>query len=308
MRMASKLAVLALLCGCRVAMSEAPHIQYAFPAGGRQGTSFNLEVGGLHLDGATNVFVSGEGVQVEIVKFGIRYEPRTLRQLHRGRENRMAALEGKEGKEREKLLLQIQRIDQQIEKADLPEGVDPFDKRAINRYMKVDSKEQFNPQISHRLYLRVTLAKNAPPGERELRVYAPSGLSNPLYFQVGTMAETLETEPNDDASLLANGPLVSGSVYYGAFPSGQDTKDYYFFDLSARGTVKLWLQNIPAGHNYDLVLRDDDLATYPGWYSLWLGNQDEFVEATIPAGRYHIQIHNASGLGSNQPYHLQIQY
>ncbi len=140
------------------------------------------------------------------------------------------------------------------------------------------------------------------------RVKAQNRWGDSAWSKVERVDVFWEKEPNDDASLQANGPLVSGLVYYGAFPSGQDVKDYYFFDLSTQGSVKLWLKNIPAGHNYDLVLRDDNLATHPGWYSLSLGNQDEFVEATIPAGHYYIQIHNASGLGSKQPYHLQIQY
>ncbi len=117
-----------------------------------------------------------------------------------------------------------------------------------------------------------------------------------------------EAEPNDSSSDLANGPLNPGLVYHGTFPHGQDVNDYYFLDLHVQGTIQLWLQNIPAGHNYDLVLRDSALGTQPSWYSLGTSNQDEYVEATVPEGRYHIQIHNTSRLGSGQPYHLRVQY
>jgi hypothetical protein len=128
-------------------------------------------------------------------------------------------------------------------------------------------------------------------------------------WSVAQMVDVLwEAEPNQDASSLTNGPLASGLVYYGTFPDDQDTKDYYYFDLAGQGTVRLWLQNIPDGQNYDLVLRDAALETQPGWYSAGLGSQDEYIEATIPAGRYHIQIHNAGGRGSSQPYHLRVQY
>ena len=140
------------------------------------------------------------------------------------------------------------------------------------------------------------------------RVKAQNSWGESAWSKVQKVDVLWEAEPNDDASTQANGPLVSGLVYNGAFPNGQDAKDYYFFDLSAQGTVKIWLQNIPFGYNYDLVLRDDDLKTQPGWHSLGLGSQDEYVEAVIPAGRYYIQIHNASGLGSSQPYHLQVVY
>jgi hypothetical protein len=117
-----------------------------------------------------------------------------------------------------------------------------------------------------------------------------------------------EAEPNDDALTQANGPLAPGLIYNGTFPAPSDEKDYYYFDLPVAGTVRLWLQNIPGGHNYELVLRDSTLETQPGWWSLLVGNQDEFVEATIPKGRYYIQIYNASGPGSSQPYHLRVEY
>ena len=266
MKQVFKWVVLALLAGSRPALCDAPHLQYVFPAGGQQGTSFGLAVGGLHLEGATNVFVTGEGVRVEVVKFGIRYEPRQLRQLHRNRENRMATLEGKEGVERERLLLNIQRIEQQIEKADLPEGVDPYDKKAIARYMKVDSKEQFNPQISHRLYLKVTLDKKAPPGERELRVYTPSGLSNPLSFQVGTLEEALEMEPNDDhmkpdlqevpVPVIINGQVRPGDIDHFRFKANKG--DSIVVDVQARRIIPYLADAVPGWFQAVAALYDDD--------------------------------------------------
>ncbi|MFZ2639732.1 MAG: hypothetical protein WA117_02005, partial [Verrucomicrobiia bacterium] len=39
-----------------------PKIAYVYPAGGRQGTTFEVNVAGQFLQGVTNVFVSGSGV------------------------------------------------------------------------------------------------------------------------------------------------------------------------------------------------------------------------------------------------------
>ena len=39
------------------------------PAGGRQGTTFQVTIGGQYLDGATNAFVSGGGVRASVVEF-----------------------------------------------------------------------------------------------------------------------------------------------------------------------------------------------------------------------------------------------
>ncbi len=44
--------------------------------------------------------------------------------------------------------------------------------------------------------LEVTVEPNAEPGDRELRLVMPNGLTNPMYFQVGVHPEVLELEPN----------------------------------------------------------------------------------------------------------------
>jgi hypothetical protein len=115
-----------------------------------------------------------------------------------------------------------------------------------------------------------------------------------------------EVEPND-AIPQANGIIVSGLTYYGTFPGAVDEKDYFFFDLSASHRVRIWLTNIPAGRNYDLVLRkanEDAVA-----WSLQGGNADEYIEVpSLPAGVYYVQVYRTSGAGSSQPYELRVVY
>jgi hypothetical protein len=82
--------------------------------------------------------------------------------------------------------------------------------------------------------------------------------------------------------------------------------DYFYIDLPTQRSIVMTLTNIPAGHNWDLALRDQGLSTYEGWYSVRSGNQDERVEVTVPAGRYYIQVYNKSGPGSTQPYQLKV--
>jgi hypothetical protein len=102
----------------------------------------------------------------------------------------------------------------------------------------------------------------------------------------------------------ANGPLTSGSTYYGIFPSPTDPKDYFYFDLPAAHTIELWLTHIPAGQDYNLVLRDASLAEKG--YSANPGTADEHIlTGVLPAGRYYIQVFNYSGPGSAQPYYLR---
>ncbi|MBM3840009.1 MAG: hypothetical protein FJ398_18995 [Verrucomicrobia bacterium] len=49
-----------------------PHIGYVYPAGGQQGASFQIKVGGQFLDGVTNAFVSGAGVQAAVYGYRLR--------------------------------------------------------------------------------------------------------------------------------------------------------------------------------------------------------------------------------------------
>ena len=55
--------------------------------------------------------------------------------------------------------------------AEVPDGVDVNDWKAVQRAYRIDGKEQFNPQLTDRLRIDITIGENAPPGERELRIF-----------------------------------------------------------------------------------------------------------------------------------------
>jgi hypothetical protein len=115
-----------------------------------------------------------------------------------------------------------------------------------------------------------------------------------------------EVEPNDEIS-QANGPLVSSLTYYGIFPGTDDVTDYFSFELTAPHRVQVWLTNIPAGCNYDLVLRKQDASSVA--YSFQPGDADEYIDVpTLASGFYYIQVYRTSGAGSSQPYHLRVVY
>jgi uncharacterized repeat protein (TIGR02543 family)/uncharacterized repeat protein (TIGR01451 family) len=115
-----------------------------------------------------------------------------------------------------------------------------------------------------------------------------------------------EVEPNDEIP-QANGPIVSGLTYYGTFPGTDDLKDYFCFGLTAPHRVRIWLTNIPAGRNYDLVLRKEDTSVLG--YSLNTGNADEYIDIpSLPPGFYYIQVYRTEGAWSSQPYHLRVVY
>lgn len=245
---------------------DRPQIGFAFPAGGQQGDSFEVLIGGQYLESSTNVFVSGEGVQARIEKYSVKYDPKQIRRIFRNMENSEAALEDKEGKERTKLQQRIDRCVQQLHMADLPEGMDPMDKNAVQKHYRYDQKEQFNPQISERLLITVTIDEKAPPGERELRVYTPAGLSNPLYFQVGTLTEVRETEPNDDhmgpglqevqVPSIINGQIRPGDIDHFRFSAYKG--DSIVVDVGARRIIPYLADAVPGWFQAVVALYDED--------------------------------------------------
>ena len=51
-----------------LAQPQPPHIGYVYPAGGRQGTTFDIAVGGQYLPAVSNVYFSGVGVQGVVIE------------------------------------------------------------------------------------------------------------------------------------------------------------------------------------------------------------------------------------------------
>ncbi|MBN1889177.1 MAG: DUF11 domain-containing protein [Thermoflexales bacterium] len=118
-----------------------------------------------------------------------------------------------------------------------------------------------------------------------------------------------EKEPNDDARTQANGPMVFGLVYYGAFPDQSDfDKDYFYFDLDVEHSVSMDLTNIPSGQDYDLALWDTAFKS-PIAYSDNKGSLDEHIQTGILLpGRYYVQIYHYDSGGSMQPYRVYVVY
>src|SRR5512140_2710214 len=130
-----------------------PHIGYVYPAGGRQGASFEVTVGGQFLDGVKQAYVSGGGVQVSVVKH--------VKLLTQGQFNQL----------REQLMELTAKKDATAEDrktiAEIRQKIATFIRRPAS------------PAIAETVTLQVTVAPGAAPGERELRLAPALGLTNP---------------------------------------------------------------------------------------------------------------------------------
>lgn len=143
-----------------------PHAAYVYPAGGRQGTTFEATVGGQFLNGAHEVIVSGDGIRAEVVEV---YKP-------------LSALEMNDMREQLKQL-------QEKRKAGAWSAADAETAASIRQKMATTMKRRDNPAFADIVTLRVTIAADAAVGRRELRLAANSGLTNPLVFCVDQLPE-----------------------------------------------------------------------------------------------------------------------
>jgi hypothetical protein len=75
-------ALAGVLCTAHAVTAQpVPYIGYVFPAGGQQGTTFPIRLGGQRLDGVHQVLVSGSGVSAKVVEYRRQLGPQEMRLL-----------------------------------------------------------------------------------------------------------------------------------------------------------------------------------------------------------------------------------
>lgn len=278
-----------------------PHIGYFLPAGGRQGTVVRVLVGGQFLAGCDRVRVAGPGVHATVfqvvkpldnMKLGeIR---KTLAELVQRRRAAGGALDRPETFEGEGL--------------DLPDhpllrGVATMSVQEIEAWMSQflnPEKRQPNAQIAELVEIEVTIDADAPPGDRELRLGVPAGLTNPLRFQVGALPELAEHEPNDrkaaflpvaDLPVLFNGRIMPGDVDRFRFRARKGQA--VVLGAQARRLIPYLADAVPGWFQATLSLYDAD-GRELAYDDDWRFDPDPVLACTIPAdGEYELEIRDA---------------
>ncbi len=179
-----------------VAQDDNPHIGYVYPAGGQQGTTFEVLLGGQNLDGAFMAHVSGDGVTPTVVEH--------IRPLNQGQfkemQNRMGELQKKkeaagEGGSR--------RRGRGTEPQESTGQWTPQDEAMLTEIRKrlatFSIRRSSVPALVETVTLQVTISADAPPGRRELRMQTENGLTNPMVFCVGQLPEQVEKSGRDAA-------------------------------------------------------------------------------------------------------------
>ena len=178
-----------LACVSAAQAQVSPHIGYVYPAGGQQGGTFQVRVGGQFLDGADKVLVSGAGVQATVAE---HFKPITQKEFARLREQ-LTSLQEK----RQAAMRSGARRGKPADAKDAkPAGKEvkwtAEDEKLlaeIRKKLATFIRRPANPAIAETVTIQITVAADAQPGEREIRLGASLGLSNPLMFQVGQLPE-----------------------------------------------------------------------------------------------------------------------
>ncbi|MBM4038981.1 MAG: hypothetical protein FJ290_10765 [Planctomycetes bacterium] len=225
-----------------------PHIGYLFPAGGRQGTAFEVLAGGQALRGAAEVIVSGDGVRASVAHYcppvrNLQPEQREelIRRLAEVKAKRVAELPPEQRTRvfvfpGERPARKDSTPPTKAEPVKLPDHylLRDLDSKNLRHLLQVANeflnfrereKKRPNAQLAEVVVLQVTIEAGAAAGDRELRLRTPAGLSNPICFQVGTLPEAREQEPNDPGArdplpkdpplalpVVLNGQILPGDV------------------------------------------------------------------------------------------------
>ncbi len=178
------------------------YIGYVYPAGGQQGTTFPIRLGGQALAYASGLTVTGEGVSVRLVDYYRVMNNQELALLR----SQLRELQKKDSSVGDVMAAKMAWFEfpgrigpaEPIKAApagkDAPEPSekDVAKKNLIERLQRLFKEDQRNPAVrahTELVFAEVTVEPDAKPGRREIRVITKRGVSNALPFYVGQVPE-----------------------------------------------------------------------------------------------------------------------
>jgi len=244
------------------AQGQTPYVGFVYPAGGRQGTTVQVRFGGQRLDGVKGAVVTGSGVSAELVQYNRKLSNQEI-QLLRQQLRELKEDAGKKGKNKGKAL-------------------DPKKQKLIERIEKRMREWVNRPacaSLSAIAVVAVTIAADAEPGAREIRLVTLRGVSNPLVFHVGQLPEVArkpmktsvfqvlgkewlaqrkrppeEEEVTITVPCTMNGQIASGEVNKYRFEARKGQR--LVASVSARELVPYIADAVPGWFQPILTLRD----------------------------------------------------
>ena len=261
-----------------------PYIGYVYPAGGQQGTTFQIRLGGQGMDDVNAVLVTGSGVTAKVVEHLRRLNNQEttllaeqLKELKRATSSVASAMAPMMASESTMMMSAAT-----TEKSAVVPGKDEATQKLIARIEKRTREFVQTPacaSISSLVLVEVTIAPDAEPGARELRLATLRGVSNPLVFHVGQLpefsrkpmltatlqvlgkeAQSLRKRPADEAEeritlpCTVNGQIASGEVNRYRFEARQGQR--LVLTTQARQLIPFIADAVPGWFQPVLVLYD----------------------------------------------------
>lgn len=223
--------LLALAILASSVQAQQQYIGYVYPAGGQQGSTFQIKLGGQKLATPSGLAVSGDGVSVRLIYF---YRPLNNQELRLLR-NQLKELQKKDTILGDAMAARMAwfELPARIEPPELDglicpscSALNPFGATAcsdcnapltamkkpkppkksgapktekgiakqnlIEHIQRILAEDERNPAVrahTELVFAEVTVAADAKPGRRDIRVISKSGVSNPLAFYVGQAPE-----------------------------------------------------------------------------------------------------------------------
>ena len=264
-------------------------IGYVYPAGGQQGTVVHVTVGGQNLRGAAKAYITGEGVIAENVvhipvldalqRQTLQEKVSELQRKHRGLPPVERTAPAGQEKAKQDKDAQKDKPSSEPEKPAEPEKPVTFPphpllqrlddlnpeelKKVVEIFLAPLRRQQIKRSIREMVLIDIRIDADARPGSRELRLWTPRGLTNPLCFQVGTAPEMLENEPNDsfanvktpcDLPVMFNGQILPGDTDLLRFRARQGQS--LAIEAQARQIIPYMADAVPGWFQAVLTLYD----------------------------------------------------
>jgi len=197
------------------AQPRVPKIGYLYPAGGQQGTTFLVLVGGRDITRSSEIIVSGNGVSGRVVRDTLALhinDANERRLIHQLYWEALATLQGEASlpprpptpaqSADNTPLPTVEEVMNKYPYIELLQNLTPSNLELVYYYY-------FSPRINRNplpetlnrgVLLEMTIAPDAEPGDRDFRLLGPAGLTPPARFMVGIYPEVREQEPNNTLS------------------------------------------------------------------------------------------------------------
>jgi hypothetical protein len=266
------------------------YIGFVYPAGGQQGTTCQVKLGGQNLEGTSEVLVTGTGVTGRVVECYRRLsnQETTLlnEQLKELKQAKPAADAAMMSSKPPLMASDTTMMSSGAASGNAPAVASQGDvtKKLIARIEKRIAEycnRPANVALAGLVFIEVSIAPDAEPGARELRVRTPMGLSNPMVFHVGQLPEfsrkpmvtssyevlgkeelALRKRPAEEVEdrvtlpCILNGQIASGEVNRYRFTARKGQR--LVITTQARQLVPYIADAVPGWFQPVLVLRDAD--------------------------------------------------